>query len=227
MILYDINVIVFIICSNPTNAFRPLLIISEHNRRSSRPSTDHSSMNIMKLPADTENTAAPSLRMMAEVDDKIIVDPLLKYLNHSPASSECPLTEHDMRSSHKYFSVQEAINALISDGYYHIPSVLTELECNHSLEQIWDFVEDVSAGVVSRHDPKTWYPKDEVLVIDEGRSREESAKIECKHCVSSPSIEDDLDPWPHTGYSSFPDMFQSLGAGKTFIFLLDFCLFRS
>ena len=25
---------------------------------------------------------------------------------------------------------------------------------------------------------------------------------------------EDADPWPHTGYSSFPDMFQSLGAGE-------------
>jgi hypothetical protein len=175
-------------------------------------------MNIMKLRANTENTAAHSLSMMGEVDDKFIVDPLLRYLNHSPAAAEFPLTQHATRSSHTYFSVEEAINALTSDGYYHIPSVLTEFECNHALEKIWDFVEDVSAGVVSRHDPKTWYPKDEVLIIDEWRSREGSAKIESNNCISSPSSEEDLDPWPHTGYSSFPDMFQSLGAGKTVIF---------
>lgn len=75
-------------------------------------------------------------------------------------------------------------NSLLTDGYCVLKSVLTHDECKRAVSDIWDFVEDVSSGIVNRSDPSSWYPS-----------------------------EDGLDPWPHTGYKSFSDMFQSYGAG--------------
>eukprot|EP00978_Attheya_sp_CCMP212_P005751 scaffold12860_cov54-Attheya_sp.AAC.12 len=58
------------------------------------------------------------------------------------------------------------------------------------LEELWTFVEDTSNGLVDRTNPSSWYSKN-----------------------SSDEEQDQNDPWPHTGYASFPDMFQTLGAG--------------
>jgi hypothetical protein len=74
-------------------------------------------------------------------------------------------------------------DALLSEGFCVLPNVLTETECDDAVASIWDFIEDASSCTVSRNDPSSWYP---------GK---------------------DGDPWPHTGYKSFSDMFQSYGAG--------------
>ncbi|KAI2513904.1 hypothetical protein MHU86_288 [Fragilaria crotonensis] len=74
--------------------------------------------------------------------------------------------------------------SLMTDGYCILNSILTSEECARAIDSIWNFVEDSSNAQVSRTDPSTWYPKNE-----------------------------DKDPFPHTGYKSFSDMFQSKGAG--------------
>lgn len=124
------------------------------------------------------------------ISQEFIIDPLLKYFSTNPSSS--------------HYNVQEAIHSLKTDGYYVIPSVFTSQECDEAIDKIWDFVQDVSAGVVNRDDVRSWYDLNQVRIDgEENRKEEKDAKDE------------DLDPWPHTGYSSFPDMFQSLGAGKS------------
>ena len=82
----------------------------------------------------------------------------------------------------------DVVHSLLTDGYVVLPSVLSSEECASALDLLWDFVTDVSGAVVRRNDPDSWY--------DHGTSSHE-----------------DTDPWPHTGYSFFPDMFQSHGAG--------------
>lgn len=89
------------------------------------------------------------------------------------------------------------VNDLKSKGYAVIPSVVTCEECKvYGLDLIWDFVEDVSGNVVDRSNPHSWYNKCSEKIVDDDDDDEVG-----------------LDPWPHTGYASFPDMFQSLGAG--------------
>ena len=93
-------------------------------------------------------------------------DSLVEYL-----SSNSPLS-----------NVREA---LITEGYCIVNSILTSGECARAIDSIWTFVEDSSNAQVSRNDPPSWYP----------------------------SQDDGKDPFPHTGYKSFSDMFQSNGAG--------------
>lgn len=176
---------VFVHPSSPTQSFACPMLASEN--------TMEDSVIVGKTSPVIEDDIQ-HLSIDAETD--FIVDPLLKYLN----------TGHQ---TVKNFNVQEAIEAIKTEGYYHIPSVLTAEECNYALDQIWEFITDVSAGVVRRHDPKTWYPSDEVQT--HGSKAMESTK---KEVHANKSGRQDVDPWPHTGYSSFPDMFQSLGAGK-------------
>jgi len=114
--------------------------------------------------------AAPSACVLTEEapvegEDKFLLeDPLLTFL---PSSG--PLSH-----------VREA---LLTEGFCVLPSVLTEEECNDAIASMWDFVEDTSSGSISRDHPETWYPRDS------------------------------SDNWPHTNYKSFSDMFQSIGAG--------------
>jgi hypothetical protein len=70
----------------------------------------------------------------------------------------------------------------------------------------WDFVQDTSGNMVQRNQPNTWYPEGHLLTKN---CNEESSRSFHK-CSKDDSRGD---PWPHTGYNSFPDMFQSLGAG--------------
>lgn len=132
------------------------------------------------------------------ISQDFIRDPLLKYLNPNNIQTQL-------------FDIQEAIHALKTDGYYHIPAVFTTQECNDAIDQIWEFVQDVSAGVVRREDVRTWYSMEDVQIVGDGLVGGEKENVE-----EMPSGRD-MDPWPHTGYSSFPDMFQSLGAGKCFV----------
>jgi hypothetical protein len=110
-------------------------------------------------------------------------------------------------------------DALVTDGFAVIPGVLSSEECDHAITLLWDFVEDVTSGRVSRTDPATWYPP------SVGKGRE--GDVNGSHGMGDDNADhggdvddrvgddddDDDDPWPHTGYRSFPDMFQSLGAG--------------
>ena len=80
--------------------------------------------------------------------------------------------------------------ALQDDGYIVLPQVLSASECAFELDRLWGYVERVSPGV-HRDAPSTWYP-----------SSDES---------SAPS-----DPWPHSGWKSFADMFQTHQAGWLF-----------
>ncbi|KAL7544607.1 hypothetical protein ACHAWF_007981 [Thalassiosira exigua] len=151
-------------------------------------------------------------------DDGLAVDPLLKYLRAPRPPSERP----------SCFDVDAAVEALTTDGYYHIPSVLTPAECAEALDELWDFVEDVSGGIVHRSDPRSWYPRDEVEIAGEedgnvtaelpgaaanGVADRVPGDGRAKRRQNEERNGEDWDPWPHTGYGSFPDMFQSLGAG--------------
>mmetsp|Transcript_3956 Transcript_3956/g.8917 ORF Transcript_3956/g.8917 Transcript_3956/m.8917 type:complete len:1089 (-) Transcript_3956:770-4036(-) len=166
---------------------------------------------------DTESHVLDNLNYSDTEGDSLIVDPLLKYLN--------PQREHEQQKR-PYFNVDEAIEALKTQGYYHIPSVLTHDECKEALGHLWHFVEDVSGGCVQRKDPLSWYPQNEVCIKDKDsnvgtRLSKLSVKDGEKYdgdltkplICTDPNEHDDLDPWPHTGCRLSPDMFQSLGAG--------------
>jgi hypothetical protein len=144
--------------------------------------------------ATEERDNSAQFHMLNYNESDFIVDPLLKYLATDPAGNR----------SNQHFNVEEAINALTTDGYYHIPGVLTTEECNYALGQMWDFVEDISAGCVNRNDPKSWYPKGELKDADEILNSE--SNVGGRNEKPSES-EEDIDPWPHTGYSSFPDYY--------------------
>ena len=155
-----------------------------------------------------------------ELEGDLIVDPLLKYLR-TPNGHDALESLHEST----YFNVDEAIEALQNQGYYHIPSVLTHEECSEALGQIWNFVEDVSGGCVSRRDPSSWYPKSEAYLVDKDSKNDTGVELNDENRVDKvreisngiichdPSKHSDLDPWPHTGNCSLSDMFQSLGAG--------------
>jgi len=142
--------------------------------------------------------------------DNLIIDPLLKYL---PTSNDNSTTNS---ISSPYFNVDEIIQSLKTKGYAHIPSVLTHDECNEALDNIWTFIEDTSGGFVNRNDPMSWYPKHEVCIdgqplldIPSDTTNTTTVPIIC----TDQNEQNDLDPWPHTGYTSFKELFQSLGAG--------------
>jgi hypothetical protein len=138
-------------------------------------------------------------------NDDCILDPLLKHLN----------TNHHhttTTNSSNHYNISEAIHALKTVGYYHIPCVFTPNECHEAINEIWEFVIDVSSGVVNREDCTSWYSKNDVDICGgEGlKVKDDGGGVDIAR--------KDMDPWPHTGYSSFPDMFQSLGAGKLVFF---------
>ena len=60
---------------------------------------------------------------------------------------------------------------------------------------MWEFVEAVSPGV-DRHKPDTWYPAPAADATADGDAA--------------------VDPWPHSGWKSFSDMFQTHHAGWVF-----------
>lgn len=164
-------------------------------------------------------------------DDDLIVDPLSKYLTGDDDDRRL----QQRRTTTAPFDVDVAIEDLMTMGYHVVPSVLTRDECDEALGRMWDFVEDVSGGCVGRCDPTSWYPRREVRVVVEtaeprGGGRRTASSAYDTTAGSSGGGDDvdrdrfddatnaiaddrDLDPWPHTGYRSFPDMFQSLGAG--------------
>ena len=88
-------------------------------------------------------------------------------------------------------------NDILTKGYSIIPALISEDECRLALDLLWDFVQDVSGNIVKKDDPKSWYPDGSLYPTDNPIGKLSKAQ----------------DPWPHTGYNSFPDMFQSLGAG--------------
>ena len=90
---------------------------------------------------------------------------------------------------------RDVLPSLQTDGYYIIRSVLAPDECASAVDKIWDFVEDTSGGVVSRSDPASWYPQPK----DDDDDDDDEQEMD--------------DPFPHTGYKSFSDMFQTNGAG--------------
>lgn len=77
-------------------------------------------------------------------------------------------------------------DALLTEGYAVLPKILTSHECDQALDAMWDFLHDTSSGIIVRSDPSTWYKE---------------------------SSHQQMEPWPSTGYKTFVDMFQSLGAG--------------
>ena len=131
--------------------------------------------------------------------EDIIIDPLLKYLHH-------PYPTDGYQAQATHFNVNEAIEAIKTKGYYHIPAVLSHEECDEAQDNIWDFVEDVSGGVVHRNDPLTWYPQHEISIggntvvqpqepANDGGDLQNAPII----CTDPNNEHDDLDPWPHTG----------------------------
>lgn len=78
-------------------------------------------------------------------------------------------------------------HALLTDGYIVLENVLSAHECESELNRLWDYVTTVSP-TVAREEPSSWYPP-------------------------TPGAPD---PWPHSGWKSFHDMFQSHQAGWLF-----------
>ena len=68
---------------------------------------------------------------------------------------------------------------LCSEGYVVLRGVLDRDECAAELERMWRYVTALSPGLV-RDEPDSWYP------TEAGGA----------------------DPWPHSGWKSFSDMFQ-------------------
>ncbi len=125
---------------------------------------------------------------MEEIIKEKVKDPLIPFLQKSDT---LPVY------------LQHVPNDILSKGYAVVPALISKEECESALDLLWDFVQDVSGGMVRKDDPQTWYPQGSLNPIDT------SNKV-----ASTPSIDSRAqDPWPHTGYNSFPDMFQSLGAG--------------
>ena len=83
---------------------------------------------------------------------------------------------------------------LTTEGYVVVPGVFTREECAAHLGLLWRFVEALNPSV-KRVDLDTWYPQ------PRGSGSKERAVG---------------DPWPHTGWKSFSDMFQSHQAGWLF-----------
>ncbi|EJK46593.1 hypothetical protein THAOC_34734 [Thalassiosira oceanica] len=157
-----------------------------------------------------------SLRDGEPAPPPLLLDPLLGYLNtrrKDGDDGESPPSPPDGR-----IDVDAAVSDLTTRGYHVVRSVLTEDECDAALGRLWDFVEDVSGGCVARSDPRSWYPLHQCRTADdrpvELRAGEEEDEDSRPIICRDPDVEGgDVDPWPHTGYGSFPDMFQSLGAG--------------
>ena len=82
---------------------------------------------------------------------------------------------------------QMAREQLETEGFMVLPGVLSAAECATALERMWLYVETVAPGV-RRDEPATWFPA----------------------AAGGP------DPWPHSGWKSFSDMFQSHQAGWVF-----------
>ena len=129
---------------------------------------------------------------------------------------------HDDKNKEPYRKLPTRLkhvpNDLLTKGYSIVPNVFTENECNDALDQLWDFVQDTSGNMVQRNEPKSWYPKHQLKPFDTenkklGHEKLEPQAQQQKQEIIKAEEEGEEDPWPHTGYSSFPDMFQSLGAG--------------
>ena len=117
-------------------------------------------------------------------------NPLLDFLQQDPGK----LPSH----------LAHVPDEILTKGYSVVPSLLSPSDCQLAIEKLWDFVQDTSGNVVNRSDVKSWYPSHQLQVLS-GDQKSETM-------MDEPPFPD-VDPWPHTGYSSFPDMFQSLGAG--------------
>ena len=83
--------------------------------------------------------------------------------------------------------------ALAADGYLVLRGVLSPAECAAAVDRLWAYVEACAPGV-QRGAPDSWYPPP----------------------GAPPGAPD---PWPHTGWKSFADMFQTNGAGWVFVAL--------
>lgn len=135
-----------------------------------------------------------------------IEDPLLPYLRNATEDPDHALPES---LSHVFYDI-------MTKGYAVIPSVLSLSECKESLDLIWDFVEDVSGGIIRKNDrdPRNWYPRSQLVQCNTSENDKLWTEPSSENSTDEYySDECDEDPWPHTGYSSFPDMFQTLGAG--------------
>ena len=143
-------------------------------------------------------------------DEKCIHNPLLRHLNPSP-----PISSSSSSSPPSF--VTQAIQDLQSKGYHRLPSVLTSEECSEAIDQLWEFVRDVSGGAVLQDDPLTWYSKEEISLLDYQGSRHSAVQSSSKEAGEmSGAIKqntNDMDPWPYTDHQASDDMMQSLGAG--------------
>ena len=150
-----------------------------------------------------ENNNSQDLQNSAGANEDLIIDPLLQYLNIQHASKV-----------NLHFNLNDAIQALQTQGYYHIPSVLTSRECEEALHQLWEFVQDVSGGFVDKNDPTSWYCSGDLITHNGDSNNSNNGNTRTKN------NNNDLDPWPHSGHSGSitstcsSDMFQSLGAGQ-------------
>jgi len=90
------------------------------------------------------------------------------------------------------------------------------------MNQLWEFVQDVSGGGVHRTDPMSWYSSEEISLFDCNGNKLQSKCNQEEAETTTTVDDDDMDPWPHTGNTTAAtggggcggvDMMQSLGAG--------------
>ena len=112
---------------------------------------------------------------------------------------------HDALLAHISTSDELALKVrtnLTTEGYAVVPGVFTREECAAQIDLLWRFVEALNS-TVKREDPDTWYPQ----AGGSGSKERASDRGDRGQLV---------DPWPHTGWKSFSDMFQSHQAGWLF-----------
>ena len=107
--------------------------------------------------------------------------------------------------------------AIEADGYCVLRGVLTEDECAREVARIWDYIEAISPTGISRDDPDSWFAATERATPPAADTIDAAAAaVAAAAEVPKPKPTDPTDPWPHTGWGSFPDMFQSQQAGWLF-----------
>eukprot|EP00946_MAST-07B_sp_MAST-7B-sp1_P000490 g490.t1 len=103
-----------------------------------------------------------------------------------------------------------------SDGYCVLRNVLTKRECLREIDRIWDYIETISSSGISRDNPSSWY---QIASSDANKSQTKGAASSTTTPPKPPlksKPSGSVDPWPYTGWGSFPDMFQSQQAGWLF-----------
>ena len=112
-----------------------------------------------------------------------MVEGSIKRMNGSKNNSS--ITDGSNKDDDPSIMTNNTNIGLLLKGYTIVSSLVTSEECSDCRNRIWNFIHDVSGGMILPSQPCTWYP--------------------------SSDTDDDDDPWPTSRTGS--RMFQSLGAG--------------